>query len=276
MITQRFSEKYRHPREGGSLDNLVVGVSGGRSSALMAKLIFDVRGADEHTIYSFQNTGLELPETLDFVRDIENNWGIPIIWLEYDKAFGYVVVKYSTAARKGEPFSAMLQGKTYLPNLKHRFCTSELKIRPLDRYLKGALGWKNWHNAVGIRYDEKRRWVTLKESGNGQRWTNCFPLFDLQLNQEDVQRFWRENNFDLGIPSYLGNCDLCFLKGKGKLLEMLRRHPGRADWWIEQEESKKATFSKRISAKNLIRLSETPTLFPVALDEPSISCFCGD
>lgn len=29
------------------------------------------------------NTGLEHQATLEFVRDVEHEWGVPIVWLEY-------------------------------------------------------------------------------------------------------------------------------------------------------------------------------------------------
>ena len=41
--------------------------------------------------------------------------------------------------------------------------------------------------------------------------------------------------FDLGIPSYAGNCTLCMVKARSKLVRLIREDPTLADWWIEQE-----------------------------------------
>ncbi len=50
-----------------------------------------------------------------------------------------------------------------------------------------------------------------------------------------MRRRRKRQPFDLGIPAYAGNCMLCFLKGRAKLLRLIREDPGSADWWIAQE-----------------------------------------
>jgi 3'-phosphoadenosine 5'-phosphosulfate sulfotransferase (PAPS reductase)/FAD synthetase len=47
-----------------------VSFSGGRSSAMMAKIMIDNYPKDE-LIFTFANTGRELPETLDFVNECD-------------------------------------------------------------------------------------------------------------------------------------------------------------------------------------------------------------
>ena len=37
------------------------------------------------------------------------------------------------------------------------------------------------------------------------------------------------------IDTYAGNCNLCYLKGRAKLIRLIREDPTLADWWIEQE-----------------------------------------
>jgi len=65
---------------------IVINFSGGRTSALMLWMIIQAHGGTlpDNYIVVFQNTGMERPETLDFVRDVGNNWGVDIVWLEYD------------------------------------------------------------------------------------------------------------------------------------------------------------------------------------------------
>ena len=63
----------------------VISFSGGRTSAFMLKQIIDHNdGLPDHVKVCFANTGREMPETLQFVNDCSVNWGVQVIWLEYD------------------------------------------------------------------------------------------------------------------------------------------------------------------------------------------------
>ena len=48
----------------------------------------------------------------------------------------FKVVTYETASRNGEPFAKMIEKKQFLPNSVMRFCTTELKIEPINKYMK--------------------------------------------------------------------------------------------------------------------------------------------
>ena len=52
-----------------------VSFSGGRSSAMMAKIMIDNYPKDE-LIFTFANTGKEMPETLDFVDACDKAWNL--------------------------------------------------------------------------------------------------------------------------------------------------------------------------------------------------------
>ena len=64
---------------------------------------------------------------------------------------------------------------------------------------------------------------------------SVLPLTDVGVREADMLAWWKEQPFDLGIPSWAGNGTLCFLKGRRKLLRSVRDDPALADWWIEQE-----------------------------------------
>ena len=89
--------------------------------------------------------------------------------------------------------------------------------------------------------------------------------------------------------SFVGNCDLCFLKGKRNLIRTIR--PERTKWWIDQEEhilrshgrrlrnSKMAQFSQRYRYSELLEeaLVADPQLVLIDTDgDDGVSCFCGD
>ncbi len=221
--------------------NVQIAFSGGRTSAFMLHQILEANGdLPERVVVSFQNTGREMPETLDFVQECGERWGVPIVWLEYRaEAPFFERVSHNSAARDGEPFEALIRKRRLLPNQQARFCTTELKIRTAKRYLR-SLGWDYWTNCVGIRADEARR---LMEEGvkHGDRWTIWQPLAHAGVSKHDVALFWRQQPFDLRLPNVngstpLGNCDGCFLKSESNVAALAREYPERHAWWERMED----------------------------------------
>lgn len=257
-------------------DNIIqVSFSGGRSSAMMAKIMLDNYDRDR-LIFMFANTGKEMPQTLDFVHDCDAKWNLGVVWIEYDKDEKFRVVSRKTASEDGRPFAEMVEKRKYLPNAVKRFCTSELKVNPMKKYLQ-SLGFKSWDCAIGIRYDEPNRYRKLKGNSGKDAWDYVFPLYDFKITKKQVFDFWGSQSFDLKIPSEHGNCDFCFMKGLAKKVGQARKMPERLDWWIEQEVKTKATFNKEYSCKTIKHLALQNELFTSAqMNEPEISCFCGD
>ena len=229
--------------------NVQISFSGGRTSAYMLHQIFEANnGLPDRAVVTFANTGREMPETLDFVHDCSVQWGVPIVWLEYDRPegkAGYSVVGENSASRDGEPFEILINQKKYLPNIAARFCTTELKILPMKRYLTKQLGWKKWTACVGIRADEHHR----AKTDSKDRWTYWYPLLDAGVSKLDVNKFWSESWFDLKLDNAAGstpkgNCDFCFLKSEATLAAMAKQHPERAEWWMRMERECGSTFRK--------------------------------
>ena len=244
---------------------IVASFSGGRSSAMM---ITQMDLSDATVI--FCNTGKEMPETLDFVRDCEVRWGVPITWLEYKSKREYEVVSYESASRNGEPFDSLISDKNYLPNMVARFCTSELKVLTIERYLKDQ-GISDWETAVGIRADEPRRVAKMR-----QKEGYLTPLADKGITSNDVIEFWRGQEFNLNLPAsgFYSNCDLCFLKGYGIKQSLVNENPSLANWWADQEKKINARFrSDQPAYKDMIAVSGSQSDL---WGYESIECFCGD
>ena len=147
-----------------------------------------------------------------------------------------------TASENGEPFAELLRFKRYMPSPMKRFCTTELKMLTIKRFMTRECGWDRWTQAVGIRGDEAHR--TKKDSKD--RWSYWYPLVSDGITKSDIAEFWAKQNmafnFDLMLPNHQGkcpsgNCDFCFLKSEAVIAYMLRHHPDRAAWWndIEKE-----------------------------------------
>lgn len=215
----------------------LVSFSGGRTSGYMLHEI--VRAYDgvlpENIVVCFANTGKEREETLRFVHECGVRWGVRVNWLEW-RLNGFAEVGFNSASRNGEPFAGLVAKKNYLPNAVTRFCTQELKIRVMRDFAR-SLGWEHWSNVVGLRYDEGHRVLkALAHNDSGkERWRTVMPLSKAKVTRADVMEFWSRQPFDLHLRSYEGNCDLCFLKARAKLVALIRENPGMADWWIEQE-----------------------------------------
>lgn len=234
--------------------NVAIAFSGGRTSAFMLHQILEANGPlPDRVVVSFQNTGREMPETLDFVQECAERWGVRVVWLEYraDEP-RFEVVSHNSASRDGEPFEAIIRKRKFLPNRVARFCTQELKINTQKRYCM-SLGWDNWWSCTGIRADEPKRIKPHGEKFKGTRWYNWQPLVQANVSRRDVSAFWRKQPFDLRLPdvdgrTQLGNCDGCFLKSEASRAALARDYPGRAQWWADMEALAKSISSRPYTA----------------------------
>jgi 3'-phosphoadenosine 5'-phosphosulfate sulfotransferase (PAPS reductase)/FAD synthetase len=280
----------------------LISFSGGRTSGFMLYQILQAYdGTLPADVYvTFANTGKEMPETLDFVRDCGEHWDVAIHWLElrvYEERPIYRTeeVTYEIASRKGEPFEALIERKKMLPNPMTRLCTSELKINVMKRFMQEK-GYKEWVNVIGLRYDEPRRVASqrrINDSGKN-KWESLSPLNSDKVSVETVGKFWANNDFDLKLANHngktlAGNCDLCFLKGTQTLINIIRERPDLADWWLEQEEkvTRLQIESKGVSGSTdrfrldrdyikLVDLAELEAKQTDFFDDDSRSCFCHD
>lgn len=264
-----------------------ISFSGGRTSAYMLWRVLQSNGGlPEEAIVCFANTGKECEETLEFVRDCSVNWQVPITWLEWrDTEAKFEVVTFETASRNGEPFEALIRKRNYLPNPVTRFCTIDLKIRPIGRYLL-SLGMADTKteaenmSMIGMRADEQRRAAKIADKSH-------IPLVTAGITKEDVGAFWKAQPFDLGLPNnngvtMEGNCDLCFLKGGAQLLSLIAAKPVRAVWWAKIEALALASKpsgahfrTDRPSYAQMLKFAADQTdMFDQ--NEEAISCFCGD
>ena len=63
----------------------VISFSGGRTSGYMLYKVLEANnGLPDNALVCFSNTGKEDEKTLEFVRDCEKNWNVPITWIEWD------------------------------------------------------------------------------------------------------------------------------------------------------------------------------------------------
>lgn len=275
-----------------------ISFSGGRTSAYMLWRVLQSNGGKLPTeaVVCFANTGKEAEETLVFVRECSERWNVPIAWVEWLPSYpGFRLVDFNSASRNGEPFAALITKRKFLPNPISRFCTSELKIRAMHRYLK-SLGWRDgdgcWDQMVGIRADEQRRVAKIRARPSPEtvRETMCMPLADASVSVQDVGGFWEAQPFDLGLKTVNGrtlegNCDLCFLKPPFQRLALIKKRPEFAVWWIAQEArvqssgmatGRGARFTKDGHSYAALAAFALDQRDMFDAEQEAIPCFCGD
>jgi 3'-phosphoadenosine 5'-phosphosulfate sulfotransferase (PAPS reductase)/FAD synthetase len=220
-----------------------VSFSGGRTSAYMLRQVLDAWGGSlpsgGHVL--FANTGREHPATYDFVERIGLEW-CPVTWVEWRRE-GFAEVLPAHASRNGEPFADLIRKRKFLPNPIARFCTSDLKVIPMRKWMESK-GYDDFTTVIGLRADEQRRVAKLR--GDRSR-DISMPLADAGVNAEMVKAYWRNAPFDLQLPngdSAFGNCDLCFLKNRAATDRVIELEPQRAQWWIDLEHEIGGTFRK--------------------------------
>ena len=233
----------------------VINFSGGRTSALMT--IKEYNPLTDYVI--FCDTGREHEKTYKFINDFEAFENIPVIILGGSDAFDNYLKKINYR---------------HLPNMMKRSCTVELKIKPARRWARKNIGME-YINLIGFRYDEPQR--VAKNKSRWQKVKNIYPLYENKINKLMVNEYWKGKPYNLEIPAILGNCTLCFMKGKNNIINILKHDPNLADKWINDEENSEYKYFKDISIKELKKISQMPDLFSnIELDflTPAYDCAC--
>jgi 3'-phosphoadenosine 5'-phosphosulfate sulfotransferase (PAPS reductase)/FAD synthetase len=227
----------------------VINFSGGKTSALMTIILKPT----EDDIVLFTDTGREHPLTYKFIDDFAKYENINVIKVKHELGFN--------------------KFKTSLPNRVTRMCTTDLKIMTAKRYLR-SVNVRTFENYIGFRADEMKRVNNRKQKF--KKVFDRFPLVDLGITKHDVNTYWENKSYNLQIPSILGNCDLCFLKGKNAIINILRQHPQLADKWIEDEKRTKKTYFKDITYQELLNISKNQkTIFDLNKVLPAYNCECN-
>jgi 3'-phosphoadenosine 5'-phosphosulfate sulfotransferase (PAPS reductase)/FAD synthetase len=218
------------------------------------------------TFACFADTGKEFDATYQFLDDIEAHWGVTI---------------HRVALEGG--FEALITKRRFLPNPAMRFCTQALKIEPMRQFMLRH-GFDAWTNVVGIRADEPRRVARIRQRESerpDKHFVSVLPLAETGVTRDDVMAFWQAQPFRLDLQLHESNCDLCFLKSMSILRRIMRDHPGRERWWIQQEERIGGRFQPHRPNFAAISTSVTSNpLLPFDDDDEDgsslVDCICGD
>jgi len=206
-----------------SKPKIVCSTSGGRTSAVMTKLVNEQYGQTHDIVNIFANTGCEHENTLKFVDQCDKHFGWNVVWVEAvvnpkkGEGIRHKVVDYETASRNGEPMEADF-AKHGLPGPGYLHCTRDTKEQPIKSYLQRELGWKwgDYWIAIGYRADEMDRASTHRKKVR-----QIYPLIDAGWTKEDVKAECASWPFDLDLKGeHYGNCVWCWKKSLRKHLTL--------------------------------------------------------
>ncbi len=179
----------------------VLGISGGKDSAALAIYMRDQVPEME---YFFCDTGKELPETYEFLQRLEVVLGKPVERLNADRDFDHWLFVFQGA----------------LPSPQMRWCTKNLKIKPLEAWL----GDSHAYSYIAIRFDEDREgYISHKPNIKA-----VFPFKEDRIDKAGVIRILEDAG--IGLPAYYewrtrSGCYFCFFQRKYEWVRLAEEHP---------------------------------------------------
>lgn len=254
-------------------NGLVILVSGGRSSAMMARHIqTSPKYAAYEKIYVFCNTGQERPETIQFLKDIVFHWQIPLNIIEgvYSQVPGIGVksklVDFDTMDMTGRVYSEAIAHmnklkNTGVPCAPIPYCSEYLKTRPGDHFSKVIFGTTKYLKAIGYRKEDMPKRITYAElKADKKRIAPLLTDFETPIGLFALSKYFSEQPFKLGLKSSLGNCELCWKKSERGLIEAIQFGTRFIDWHRDQENKYgNRFFRNNLSIDDLVLMAKNAT-----------------
>ena len=154
--------------------------------------------------YFFCDTHKELPETYAYLKKLEILLGKKIAFLESERGFDHWL-----SVNSG-----------FLPSPKARWCTNQLKIKPLEKFV----GEDETISYVAIRADEDRAgYISTKPNIKP-----VLPFMKEGLAKRDIFRIIEDSG--IGMPDYYSwrsrsGCYFCFFQKREEWARLSIEHP---------------------------------------------------
>ena len=196
----------------------VLGLSGGKDSSALALYVQETR-PELDIEYFFTDTGYELPETNDFINQLE---------LKLGHINRLNKRSMNNIEGRGErTFSHLLkENSNFLPSQRDRWCTIQLKLQPFERWVDKFIadGYKV-KSYVGIRADEPDRTGFIATQKPIE---SIFPFKEDGIVKSDIRNILQRHGLDL--PEYYkwrsrSGCTFCFYQKKIEWIKLMENHP---------------------------------------------------
>jgi len=239
-------------------------ISGGRTSAYMAW-----HYPADHEVFAVVLIGDKncTPSDKGLVKIVSDKLGRDFIaTAESDLTLRVVLNLEQKTGRNidwvaGKTFESVNKSKSAIPNQQWRFCTTEMKMRPIWDWWLANIGEKI-RMGIGFRYDEIERAERLttsfkgivgkQKTGGRNKWEEIewregyFPLIENRITHYPVKQ-WADKS-GLVFPED-SNCVGCFHKSPQQLRVNFDNEPIKMQWFEDQE--RKSTWKKEISYKEI-------------------------
>lgn len=188
--------------------------------------------------------------------DLEQMLGSEVVWVRGD-SFETVIKKHGNV----------------VPNMARRFCTSDMKMKPIGEFIYHNIMDKNdmqpVFSNVGFRYDEKERAKTTKEEREirmklvvgkrktRQKWEEIFwgvsnyPLIYDKVSHFTVYNYWKERNIEFPKDS---NCLGCFWKDVQQLRKNYDNHNNKMEWFNSVEKNSNYNWKSEINYEQIKKI----------------------
>jgi hypothetical protein len=185
------------------------------------------------------------------MRDLEQLIGQNIIWVGGD-SFETVIKKHGN----------------FIPNMGTRFCTTDMKIRPIAEYIYKNIISDNEKvfSNIGIRYDEKERAkygkkerelktkIIIGKNGTRNKWKDLnwgianYPLVYDKVTHIPVHKFWESKKIKFPDDS---NCVGCFWKNIQQLRKNYDDNYNKMEWFNNMEINSKYNYKSNITYEQI-------------------------
>lgn len=183
--------------------------------------------------------------------DLEQYIGNEIIWLS-DKTFEDVIKKHGN----------------YLPNIMSRFCTTDMKIKPIAQWcydntelpVEMRIGFRanemsRAKNMIERAFDGIENFkFKIGEKNGRNKWKELpyrkvsFPLIKDSIFKDTVEQYWIDKPVRF---AYRNNCVGCFHRNEIMLKYMSKKASKQFDWFSEQEQKNGCTFKSGITYEKI-------------------------
>lgn len=221
----RASQRTKREREGM---RHIISFSGGKDSTALVLWAIE-QGLDFDTV--FCDTGWEVQSIYDYIKYVVDTFIMPgsLIVLKSDKYDG---------------MADLCEKKGRAPSTMARFCTEELKVKPMIEYVNSIEGEKIVYQ--GIRAEESPRRAAMQQNGFSEIY-NCEvrrPLF--HWTHQDVFSIHQKHNCKIN-PLYMKGfarvgCMPCIMARHGEMRQIIKQYPERIDAIREIEKATGRTF----------------------------------